>query len=1216
MEQPKHPEARRFVHAGLFETLTSFDEFERRVAGLATAKERGDAFEVFAEAYLSTQRSTQAKNVWPLAVLPHKVKQQLALDTRRDMGVDGVMETVTGEYHAYQVKFRAGREPLKWAELSTFMGLADQVQQRVLFTNCDALPPVINQRRGFYPICGHDLDELDERDFRVVHDWLQGTPQPRERKSPQEHQQEAVSEILAALRGQDRATALMACGTGKTLVALWVAEQLQPRTVLVLVPSLALLRQTLNEWLRETHWNPLSYLSVCSDATVQEGLDDLVIHQSDVNFPVTTDCQAVKRFLAVDGDAVKIVFSTYQSAREVAKGMLGVGGERFDVGIFDEAHKTAGREGTNFAFALKDSNLPIAKRLFLTATPRHYDVARRDKDGDAKLVYSMDVPDTYGPVAYRLPFSTAARRGIICHYKVVISVVTSKMVTEEFLRRGEVVVDGATVRARQVANQLALQQAVTQHDIEKVFTFHARVKSAAAFAGDGPEGIRQHLSNFESYYVSGAMPTYEREGRMNDFRRANEAVMSNARCLTEGVDVPAVDMVALMAPRRSRVDIVQAVGRAIRKNPGTAKVTGYVLVPLYVQESLGESIEAAVARTEFGDVWAVLQAMQEHDEVLGEIIQRIRRERGKTRGYDDSRISELVETIGPKEVSVEALRDAITTRCLERLGSSWDDFYGKLQNFRERFGHCHVSIPCSEDPQLGTWVGNQRATRKRGDLRSDRVTLLDQLGFVWDARDAYWETMFAELQCYRERCGPCNVSHRENRELATWVATQRQARTKGELSEERTERLNAVGFSWAPLSETWETMFNALLEYRQRYGDCDVPAKWPENEDLGAWVGRQRTSKKSGQMSADRVRRLEGVGLVWEPHWDAWEQMFRALSAYKNTHEDCNVPDKWAENSELARWVGKQRQLKRKGKLSKDRLARLDEIGFFWDPRDAAWEQMFRVLLVYKTAHGDCNVPDKWPEDRKLATWVGEQRQTRRNRELSEERIGRLETIGLCWNRRDAQWDQMFKALKDYKAIHGHCNVPRTYSENSGLALWVGGQRTMKNAGRLLPNRVHALDEIGFVWDPREAQWLEMYAALVAFQKAHGHCNVPIGWSANPLLGRWVSGQRIAKKSRKLSDERAQRLEKIGLVWDPHDVKWEEMISALLAFKQAHGHCRVPANWRQNRELARWFGKQRQLRNSGRLRKDRLERLESIGFVWEVKPRRRAPRSSMLWPRA
>ena len=268
-------------------------------------------------------------------------------------------------------------------------------------------------------------------------------------------------------------------------------------------------------------------------------------------------------------------------------------------------------------------------------------------------------------------------------------------------------------------------------------------------------------------------------------------------------------------------------------------------------------------------------------------------------------------------------------------------------------------------------------------------------------------------------------------------------------------------------------------------------------------------------------------------------------------------------------------------------------------------KQTFRELLACKVAHGDCNVADKWPEDRKLAIWVGEQRHTRRNGEMSDERIGRLEGIGFFWNWRDAQWDQMFKALKDYKAIQGHCNVPQRYSENQGLAVWVNGQRTKKRRAGVLPNRVRALDEIGFVWDAREAQWEEMYTALVAFRKTHGHCNVPIGWPENPQLGGWVSGQRIGRKSGKLSPDRVQRLEKIGIVWERFDATWEQMWSALPTFKEAHGHCRVPTEVAPKRGAARWVGKQRQLRNRGRLRKDRLERLESIGFVWEVKPRRR-----------
>ena len=142
----------------------------------------------------------------------------------------------------------------------------------------------------------------------------------------------------------------------------------------------------------------------------------------------------------------------------------------FDLGIFDEAHKTAGRAGTKFSFALTDTNLPIAKRVFLTATPRHYDVRERDKEGDAKLINSMDVPEVYGPVAHTLPFAEAAEQGIICNYKVLISVVTSDMVNDELLRRGDVLVDDDVVKARQVAHQVSLQKAVERYGIKRVFT--------------------------------------------------------------------------------------------------------------------------------------------------------------------------------------------------------------------------------------------------------------------------------------------------------------------------------------------------------------------------------------------------------------------------------------------------------------------------------------------------------------------------------------------------------------------------------------------------------------------------------------------------------------------------------------------------------------------------------------------------------------------------
>jgi predicted helicase len=215
----------------------------------------------------------------------------------------------------------------------------------------------------------------------------------------------------------------MACGTGKTLVALWAAERIGAQRILVLVPSLALVRQFLHEWLREHGWDKLAFLCVCSDPTVAREPDEIVLTSSDLDFPVATDAALVRRFLDRPFDGVKVVFSTYQSANVVANGL----DDPFDVGIFDEAHRTAGREGTNFSLALKDSNLPISKRLFFTATPRHYDIRKRDNEGDARLVYSMDVSETYGPIAYRLSFGEAARRKLICGYKVLVCVADSRI---------------------------------------------------------------------------------------------------------------------------------------------------------------------------------------------------------------------------------------------------------------------------------------------------------------------------------------------------------------------------------------------------------------------------------------------------------------------------------------------------------------------------------------------------------------------------------------------------------------------------------------------------------------------------------------------------------------------------------------------------------------------------------------------------------------------
>ena len=875
---PRHPYAGSSAFTDLFDDLKEFKQLEDRIAALPNERLRGAAFEVFAEAWLATQRLPQARTIWPADSAPSEVQRQLRLPLK-DMGVDGVFETALDERVCYQAKFRSGRPALNWTEIATFFGLADFAAERLLFTNCDDVSAVAEQRRDAVFIRGSDLDGLTAADFSAIKNWLLGAVAIIPKKTPRPHQEKAIRSILHAFENKPRATALMACGTGKTLVALWTAERLDARSILVLVPSLALVRQVLHEWLHETSWPALQYLCVCSDESVDRGNDELLVRPSDVDFKVTTESEKVRQFLARPAAGVKIVFSTYQSSSVVATAAKSL--PPFDLGVFDEAHKTAGREGAKFGIALADERIRIARRLFMTATPRHYDVEARDKSGDAKLVYSMDAPEIYGPVVHRISFSEAAKLRVISDYKVVVSFVTSEEVNEELRRRGTVLVNGEEIKAAQVANQIALRSTVEKYGVRKIFTFHSRIAAAESFTSARAEGIREQLPGFDCFFVKGAMPAAYREKLLREFAAADRAVMSNARCLTEGVDLPAVDMVGFLSPRRSLVDIVQATGRAMRRSVG--KDFGYVLVPLYVEQMRGESVEDAVVRSKYDEVWRVLQSLKEHDDLLAQIISDMRIQRGQTGGYDDSRFRERVEVLGPT-ISLENLRRFITSACIDALGESWFERYGELVAYKQRFGHCDVpKRSVGKDKKLANWIVQQRVSRNDGTLSREKIDLLDRVGFKWQPYGHRWRENYLALVEFKQRFGHCRVPQewKENRKLATWVGTQRNRRKIGQLQADRVEALDRLGFDWTVDVATWEDRFKQLCEYKERFGHTRVPVHWSDNLKLGAWVVHQRQSRRLKKIRAEYERRLNEIGFEWaisERNPGDWDRMWAAAS--------------------------------------------------------------------------------------------------------------------------------------------------------------------------------------------------------------------------------------------------------------------------------------------------------------------------------------------------
>lgn len=1196
---PKHIKANHFQESGLFDNLKNFSTLEKRISELPTEKQRGDALEVFAEAYLATQTIMQAQEVWTFDSIPPALKRRFRLDISKDMGVDGLVATQAGEHHAYQVKFRTGRPSLTWTELSTFIGLSDKTDQKLIFTNCNRIASVVEKRDDVFFVRGNDLDRLEASDFELILNWLKKSKKPKPKKEPRDFQEEAIEHILQSLDDSRRTTSVMACGTGKTLIALWVAERSGYKNILVLLPSLALVSQTIHEWTKETSWEELSYLCVCSDPTVTKEADNWVVRQSDVDFPVSTDSRVVRKFLSNRTTGVKIVFSTYQSAQVVAEGLTTKSG--FDLGIFDEAHKTTGREGTKYGFALDDRNLPIRRRLFLTATPRHYNVLKKDKEGESTLIYSMDDPEVYGKRAYTLPFSEAANRKIICGYKVLISVVTSDEVNEELLRRGEVLVKGEEVKARQVANQLALKRATEKYPVKKVFSFHTFVNSAKSFTSEGGEGLSSHLPEFETFHVNGSMPTAKREELLKEFEGSKRAVMSNARCLTEGVNVPVVDMVAFMSPKKSRVDIVQATGRAMRK--AGRKKQGFVLIPLFLQQATGESIEEALERTDFKEVWSVLQAMQEQDDELVEIISQAVFEKAKTRakGYDDLMFREKVEILG-LDMDLDVLQKVITTKCIEKLGVRWDERYGELVAYKEEYGDCNVPADYIENPKLSIWVGVQRRNYKRAALSQDRLGRLQNIGFLWDPREAQWEVLFLSLVDYKEKHGDCDVpvDYIDDPSLGIWVIRQRTLHNKGRLRSDRIERLELQGFKWDISEAQWEDMFRILVDYKKENGHCNVPQNYSANRALGSWVNIQRREFRKGVLSQDKTKKLRNIGFVWDPFEARWGEKYQELVDYQIEYGNCDVPSSYPR---LGRWVGKQRTNHKNNKLSEDRITRLNKLGFAWDKLEAQWETQYQKLVKYKQETGNCNVPAKYSRDASLGTWAGKQRTANKEGSLSQDKIKKLEDLSFNWvvrrGHQNTKWETRYQELVKYRKKHGHCNVPHLYARNPSLGKWVAYQRRLYRDNRLSENKKEKLNKLGFAWSPFDIQWEEHCQELIDYKRQYGNCIVPLDYPENPALATWVHLQRQEHRRGKLNRDRTGRLNKLGFVWNTLEAQWDERYQELIDYKNEQGNCNVPVGYPRKTVLGQWVFQQRQNHRKGKMSQDRIKKLEEIGFEWE-----------------
>lgn len=986
------------------------------------------------------------------------------------------------------------------------------------------------------------------------------------------YQQKIVRDAVKYFKaGGTRGKVIMACGTGKTITAHRIAESLEPNRVLMLFPSLMLLKQTLQEWLvnDDPSEGGFDWIAVCSDDTVAERKNDnLISRVAELGIPnVTTDPAHIQKFLeGSNGGRRRVVFSTYQSSPQVAEAIEGTR-LRFDLMLCDEAHrmarvtKTSGKATARdpFATGLDDTLIPARRRVFLTATPKVYGerVKRKAKDaGQEVLVSSMDDETLFGPVIASYTFKQAiegvdsATGPVLADYKVLAVLVTESELKTRVANRDHVALttrNGDTIDVtdtQTLATQIAVLKAMEhpEYGITSLISYHHTIKGAESFqARHNQYRATLGLDPIAVDIVRGTDPASKRPDKLAILTASKhpdspKALVSNARCLTEGIDVPLLDGVAFVDPKGSLVDIVQAVGRAIRRPSGTDKTTGYIIVPIYLTDRLLGALQEAQADLDmhgrtgdvFGDatfdpaalqgidsdlnqafrpVTEVLRNLRSMDEALTESIQQLKLQRG-TRGLHTPHQTNVTLSDAARELHLEILEGAQTRSAVDGNAET-DEILPK------------VTVP----------------------LRSllDAIHLVTIDAVLSRSAESWWERCGTLAAFYEQHGYYPSTTEREieSRRLAVWMSVQRGAFRTGNLTQRQIQTLEQLpNWEWNPRDSEWEATYESVADLLKENNGAFPSPKSDDSETArrARWVRAQKVLYQGGHLSEDRARRLEQLpGWDWEMRKTAWQRQFDALREHLSNH-NYRYPQQNATDpgeGALGKWISKQRVSYRKGELSSERIAALEALpGWAWDGVDAAWSRTLGALWDFLAAH-DGQYPSTRSrdlEEKDLAKWVSSQRGFYKRGKLMDSRIPVLESLpGWHWDPLAARWEQYLVELEEFlAATEGEYPKPTAEDPKAkSLGTWVTTQRANYAKGTISDDRVEALEALpGWQWTVRDYEelWETRFTSLKKWLSEHDGA-YPSVKSDDPdqiVLATWLRNQ-IGRRQH-LTSQKLQKL--------------------------------------------------------------------------------------------
>ena len=945
---------RKSEYYKIFEKCVTMEDMYDAIEEIdMTNKQKGDLWEIISYFIikLSPLLNADMTNIWLFDDIPSKLIKSLNIPAK-DKGIDLVVQIGTN-YFAVQSKFRQNKDSvIKWQELSTFYGLsfgvANKIQGGFFMTNTLNMCEEVNKSKKVRVIDGNFFSQnLPENFFKNICKLLRekSVIKPTKRV-PLKHQVECIDLCVKHYKDNNLGHVESACGTGKTYIAQQVDKSLKNLLSVMFEPSLSVLSQTYVEFANQSHAenSKVNFLLIGSDIDTDGDMEfkggDLNLHTDPVKIREVIDASIKKK-------TKLIVICTYQSSDKLAEACKKNTTKKlkeikFDFGIFDEAHKTVGQVGKQFTLMLEDTNLVIKKRLFMTATPKMYQGALND-DNESDVI-SMDNEKYYGKKIFCYGVGTAIKDKVLTNYDIISLVVTDDEM-EKLIKKHKLVKfkkEFSDVESNYLGIILLLLKKMHDGTINHLLTYHNTVARAKKFYEfmEKINGIMKGKPICANSF-DGSTSMSKRNKLIAEFTKSGNGVLCTARVLNEGVNIPIIDSVCFVDERNSTIDIVQCVGRMLRKYQG--KDMAHVFIPTFIKSLDDDELNGST----FGNTVRIIKAMKTTDE---EIVEYFMKDTGEVNG----KVKFELVTADLKKPTAKAVKEKFSqeikfTEWVKSVeGKVWEivDTFMNTYKRAKAWIDENKKIPAQSskdltEKQLANWCTLQRLYKRTNKLDTYKIKQLEKFDeWYWNKNDVDEKILeIKEWMSDNNKIPSGSSKNLIERQLGKWCNVQRANFRNNKLSSADITKLQKLnGWFWDK-SEFLDKRIDEFKKWvlKNKTTPCDH-SKNPVEKSLSKWASKRRQQKKKNKLSDTEIEQLEKLEM-----WFWGEDTVKIVKRFDETYIDIKkwitlnkkIPSSTSKDiieKKLGSWCCDQRHHYRTNKLSDDRIKKLNELPYwFWE---------------------------------------------------------------------------------------------------------------------------------------------------------------------------------------------------------------------------------------------------------------------------------------------